>query len=76
MLNLLRGAWDLFSGKEHSDEPWATDEEAFSNHFGVDYDDYADMVDGLDRAHSQLYEDTMKINPEAAVTWVVFISDK
>lgn len=75
MLNMLKGAWNLFAGAGgRHEEPWATDEEAFGDHFGINYSDYADMVAGLDQAHVELYEKTMEINPEAAVAWVVFIA--
>ncbi len=55
------------------EEPWARDESSFADHFGVEYEEFAEMVGQLDFAHREMYDATLKVNPEAAVTWVVFL---
>jgi hypothetical protein len=70
-LDSLRAAWKFFGGS-HVDEPWATDEAAFEEHFGASYEDFEARVASLDQAHTQLYERTLEVNPEAAITWVFF----
>lgn len=74
MLELVRRAWDLLSnrGEEHMPS-WASDERAFEDHFGFSYDDYAKIVENLDQAHSKLYDETFKVNPEAAVIWAIHL---
>lgn len=57
-------------------EPWMENEEAFQAHFGQSYEDFAIILANLDQAHNELYEKTVKVNPEAAVVWAFYISDK
>lgn len=74
LLEMLSKAWRLVGSNDEHAEPWANDEEAFENHFGVDYEGFAEAVRQLDRAQHDLYEKTLEVNPEAAVAWIVFIS--
>jgi hypothetical protein len=73
ILEALRVAWHLVSGGE-VDEPWANDEQAFEEHFGRSYEEFERLIGALDQANSQLYEKTLEVNPEAAVTWVFFLA--
>lgn len=52
-------------------EPWAEDEQKFEEHFDCTYSDFAEAVAGLHREEDDLYRKTMKVNPEAAVLWVL-----
>jgi len=72
ILDALRGALRYLRGEEV--EPWATSEEAFEDHFGASYHDFAERLANLDQAHSQLYEKTKNVNPEAAVAWIFFVT--
>lgn len=72
-LDGLRRAWSFFGGGP-VDEAWATDEIAFEEHFGQSYDEFEARVASLDQAHTALYEKTLEVNPEAAITWVFFIT--
>lgn len=75
LLEMLQKAWRLV-GNDDVAEPWATDEDAFEDHFGFEYEAFAEAVGSLDRAQHDLYEKTIDVNPEAAVTWVVFIAGR
>ena len=72
-LDSLRKAWRFFGG-DHVDEAWATDEVAFEEHFGASYEAFEEKVASLDQAHATLYERTLEVNPEAAITWVFFVT--
>lgn len=77
ILDSFRTALDLLSddGLEVEAIPaWAEDEHAFFEHFGQTYSTFTELVDHLDQAHSELYAKTLEVNPEAAVTWVFFLS--
>jgi hypothetical protein len=54
--------------------PWASSPEAFESYFQVNYEEFAQLVDNLDQARADLYEKTLEVNPEAAVTWVFWVS--
>lgn len=71
LLDALRSAWDFVSGdKTEVLEDWAEDEGAFEDHFGISYESFNEKLHTLDRARFDLYEKTLKVNPEAAVIWV------
>lgn len=72
-LSGLRNAWKFFGGGT-VDEAWATDEVAFEEHFGASYESFEERVAALDQGNAQLYEQTLEVNPEAAITWVFFIT--
>lgn len=72
-LEALRKAWHLFGGGRFN-EPWASDETAFEEHFGVSYAEFEERLASLDQANSQLYERTLQTNPEAAIVWVFYIT--
>ena len=73
VLDALRTAWELLGGGGR-EEPWAVDEQAFAEHFGIDYEVFANALARLDLAHRDMYEKTMRVNPEAAVTWAIFVA--
>lgn len=74
LLDALRSAWDFVAGNETDVvEDWAEDEAAFEEHFQVTYADFDEKLHMLDRSQFELYEKTLKINPEAAVVWVFFL---
>ena len=75
LLEALRSAWDMVSGnKTDVLEAWAEDEHAFEEHFGVPYVEFDERLKMLDRAQFELYEKTLKVNPEAAVGWIFFVT--
>jgi hypothetical protein len=76
MLDTLKKAWELVAGDTSDElvELWATDEDAFADHFGATYQTFVERVDTISRADHELYEKTFKVNPEAAVTWVFFLT--
>lgn len=74
LLEALRSAWDLVSGnKTEVIESWAENEESFEEHFGISYSEFDERLKMLDRSQFDLYEKTLKVNPEAAVTWIFFL---
>ncbi len=73
LLDILKKGWEVFGRGDPPAELWATDEDEFENHFGRSYEEFSERLTGLDRAHTELYEKTMEINPEAAVVWVFFL---
>lgn len=52
-------------------EPWARDEELFEEHFGAPYEELVRKVPMLSADQTARYEATLKVNPEAAVLWVL-----
>ena len=73
LLDALRTAWGILGGSSVK-EAWATDEGAFEEHFETSYQEFEGRLHGLDQAHSALYEQTLEVNPEAAICWVFFIT--
>lgn len=62
----------LFEGEKiATDEPWARDEGLFEEHFGMPYEAFVERVPMLSADQAKRYEDTLKVNPEAAVLWVL-----
>lgn len=75
LLDLLKGFAGFRSEEDHGHvEPWAESDENFYEHFNVSFDEFEERLHSLDQAHLALYEKTFKVNPEAAVTWVFWIS--
>jgi hypothetical protein len=62
------------SNDEQVDEPWARDEVAFENHFGASYMELVEKLPLLSSDQHARYEATLKVNPEAAVLWVLTMS--
>lgn len=50
---------------------WAVDPGAFHAHFGVPHEAYAEIVSLLSPEQAALLEQTIAVNPEAAVLWVL-----
>ena len=57
------------------DEPWARDEGLFEAHFGATYEEFATKVTLLGSDQHVRYEATLRVNPEAAVLWVLSMSE-
>lgn len=70
-LDSLRAAWKFFGGNQVN-ELWATNEDAFEEHFSASYEEFETRLASLDQGRAQLYEKTLEVNPEAAITWVFF----
>ena len=73
LLDILKRGWEIFGHGDIPTELWATDEGEFENHFGRSYEEFVERLSGLDRSHTEMYEKTMQVNPEAAVAWVFFL---
>lgn len=73
LLGYLGKALDFLGGGK-ANEPWMNDEQAFEERFGFPYEEFASRVSELDQAHNDLYEKTLEVNPEAAVTWVFWLT--
>jgi hypothetical protein len=54
---------------------WATDEESFLTHFGASYDEYLEIVARLSPDQSRMLGETLAVNPEAAVLWVLAMEE-
>lgn len=74
LLDLLKGFAGFHSGHGDHVEPWAESDEQFYEHFNVTFEEFEERLHSLDQAHLELYEKTFKVNPEAAVTWIFWIS--
>lgn len=70
----LEGLLKLFKDEEQINEPWARDEEQFEEHFGHSYEEFALKIPQLSADQHTRYEATLKVNPEAAVIWVLAMS--
>ena len=70
-LGAIRKTLDFFAGTPDSSETWATSEEAFESHFGSSYEFFVEILQHLDEEQGAKFDATMKINPEAAVIWIL-----
>lgn len=78
LLGILRTAGavvDFLGGGPGSDVPWATDEKAFLRHFGAPYEAYAEIVKRLSPEQEELLHQTLEVNPEAAVLWILAMEE-
>lgn len=78
----LLGAWaaanhlrNLAREVNRESYPWEHDEVAFMRHFGVEFEDYAAIVGHLSEEQHALLEATLAVNPEAAVLWVLAMTE-
>ena len=62
-------------GEAAIDEPWARSNDAFEEHFGARYEDFASKIPLLSGDQGRKYEATLKVNPEAAVLWVITMNE-
>jgi hypothetical protein len=66
----------LFEGEKVAvEEPWARDETRFEEHFGAPYEAFVTRIPLLSADQAVRYAATLKVNPEAAVLWVLSMSD-
>jgi hypothetical protein len=70
-LGAIRKTLDFFAGTPDSSEPWAAGEEAFEAHFGLPYALFTEILQHLDGEQGERFDATMKVNPEAAVLWIL-----
>ena len=70
-LGAIRRTLDLFAGTPDSHERWASDEGAFETHFGSSYECFIEILHHLDAEQGERFDATMKVNPEAAVLWIL-----
>ena len=77
LVNLAQDILALFAhdGEVLIDEPWARDELTFEGHFGTSYEEFAAKVTLLGADQHARYEATLKVNPEAAIVWVLAMSE-
>lgn len=74
IVDVARDILALLVSEENINEPWARDEVAFADHFGASYEEFAQKVTLLGADQHARYEATLRVNPEAAVLWVVSMS--
>lgn len=67
---MLRGLV-LESGDSMFSKPWLHDETSFYQHFGSPYEKYAEIVSLLSPEQTEMLQETLTVNPEAAVLWVL-----
>ena len=70
-LGAIRKTLDFFAGTPDSGEPWASGEEAFERHFGAEYECFTTILQHLDEEQGARFDATMRVNPEAAVLWIL-----
>jgi hypothetical protein len=75
ILDVAAGIIKLFAGSPDAEEPWAQNEEIFEQHFGVPYEEFCYKLTILSADQHKRYHETLKVNPEAAVLWVVMQED-
>jgi hypothetical protein len=73
LLGAIRAARDLRDAvaPQVMQHAWEHDEEAFLIHFGVPFEAYQEIVEHLDERQCALLDATLRVNPEAAVLWVL-----
>lgn len=54
---------------------WQVNEEAFLRHFGVPHEAFEEIVQHLADEQLRLLEETLAVNPEAAVLWVLAMQE-
>lgn len=69
--DVVQGILKLFSDTSDSGEPWAANETAFEAHFGTSYAYFGEVLRHLDDEQAVRFAETMEVNPEAAVLWVL-----
>ena len=69
--DVVQGILELFSGTPDSGEPWAANETMFEAHFGSSYAYFGEVLRHLDDEQAVRFAETMEVNPEAAVLWVL-----
>jgi hypothetical protein len=77
LVELAQNILALFAqdGEVLVDEPWARDEIAFEQHFGASYEEFATKVTLLGSDQHARYTATLKVNPEAAIVWVLAMNE-
>ena len=78
LYHLIRSALDalgFFASTIDSGEPWAQDEEVFEEHFGVSYGEFSRRVKLLSSDQQKKFTQTIEVNPEAAVLWVISMNE-
>lgn len=60
---------DIFA--PDTNEPWAANEEEFERHFGESYEYFTAVLQHLSPEQSEKFEATLRVNPEAAVLWIL-----
>ena len=78
LLGAIRAASDLrdaVSSGRSATHDWEHDEEAFLLHFGVPVGVFQEIASHLTAEQSALLEATLRVNPEAAVLWVLAMEE-
>jgi hypothetical protein len=77
LVQLAQNILALFAhdGEALVDEPWARDEVMFEEHFSASYEEFATKVTLLGSDQHVRYVATLKVNPEAAIVWVLAMNE-
>lgn len=70
-LSTVHKAIETFTSGSGSGESWATNEEAFEQHFGASYAYFTEILGHLSPEQNLRFERTMQVNPEAAILWIL-----
>jgi hypothetical protein len=54
---------------------WDSDPQSFLRHFGATHEEYAEIVSHLSPEQVELLHNTLAVNPEAAVLWVLAMEE-
>lgn len=57
--------------EDESEADWKANEEAFQDHFGIEYDEFTELILALPPSLAATYERTNKVNEEAAILWAI-----
>jgi hypothetical protein len=64
-----------FTDTPDAGELWAADEKAFEQHFGESYETFTEILSHLSPEQEERFEATMRVNPEAAVLWILAMEE-
>jgi hypothetical protein len=74
-LGAAKQALDYIRPDPNHDVDWITDEKAFERHFGAPYEAFLEIVEHLSPDQKKLLDATVKVNPEAAVLWILAMEE-
>jgi hypothetical protein len=74
-LDAARGLREFVRRAGGPQPDWATEPAAFERHFGVPIQAYAEIVAHLNPEQEKLLLETLDVNPEAAVLWVLAMEE-
>ena len=74
-LGAAKHALEFIRPEPGHDVDWANDETEFERHFGAPYEIFLEIVEHLSPDQKKLLDATVKVNPEAAVLWILAMEE-